>query len=95
MLQILIQALLISCAFVPKESRDQEYREMCIMQTKRLTLSAEEINGKLCDSGIDASACLMVWGVIVPVGSFVVSGSVVLIGNILHWLEYQGTCEKA
>ncbi len=67
---------------------------MCKMQTKKLTLSPEEINGKLCDSDSSANACLMFWGVIVPAGSFVVSGSVVLVGNILHWLEYQ-TCGKA
>ncbi len=92
-MQVVIATSLISCAFIPKESEDQEYREACNMQTKRLTLSVEAIDGRPCDSSIDANACLMIWGVIVPVGSFVVSGSIVFVGNTLHWLEYQGTCE--
>ncbi len=91
-MQIAMMTLLTSCAFVPKESKDQEYREVCHMQTNKLTLSVEDIKGKLCDSDLDAETCLTAWVVIVPVGSFVVSGSIVFIGNALHWLEYQGKC---
>lgn len=36
----------------------------------------------------------MIQGIAVPAGSFVVSGSIVLIGNTLHWLEYQGRCNN-
>ncbi|GGY47038.1 hypothetical protein GCM10011297_19990 [Bacterioplanes sanyensis] len=28
-----------------------------------------------------------------PAITLVVSGSVILIGNTLHWVEYEGTCE--
>lgn len=30
--------------------------------------------------------------IVVTGGSAVVSGSIVLVGNTAHWLEYQGTC---
>lgn len=73
---------------------DQEHAEGCRMSTKKLTLSAETIAVNACNGGAEESACLMLFGVIIPVGSLLVSGSVVLAGNILHWLEYQGSCEK-
>ncbi len=92
-ISILTISLLASCVFVPEESEKQKYADNCHMYTKQLTLSAEEIKGNLCTSDDSAEACLMVYGVILPVSSFVISGSIVLIGNTLHWLEYQGPCD--
>ena len=37
--------------------------------------------------------CLALTGVVIPAGSFVVSGSIVLSSNTLRWLEYQGHCD--
>ncbi len=31
--------------------------------------------------------------VAIPVTSFIVSGSIVVVGNTVHWLEEQGTCD--
>jgi len=91
---VVIAGILSSCVFVPEESEKQKYADNCNMFTKQLTLSAHEIKGQLCDSNESSEACLMVYGVILPVGSFVISGSIVLIGNTLHWLEYQGPCSN-
>ena len=33
-------------------------------------------------------------GVIVPMVTLAVSGSAVLIGNTVHWMEYQGRCDE-
>jgi hypothetical protein len=33
-------------------------------------------------------------GVVIPAGSLVVSGSIVLSSNTLRWLEYQGHCDE-
>ena len=63
------------------------------MLTKKLTLSANEIKGRLCESGSNIEACLVTFGIIIPAGSFVISGGIVLVGNTLYWLEYQGTCK--
>ena len=88
----LLVIVLSSCVFVPEESEDQKYSDNCNMFTKKLTLSPQEIKGKLCNAEDSAEACLMVYGIILPVSTFVISGSIVLIGNTLHWLEYQGPC---
>ena len=84
--------VLSSCVFVPKESEKQKYADNCNMYTKQLTLSAQEIKGHICNADESAEVCLMVYGIALPVGSFVISGSIVLIGNTLHWLEHQGPC---
>ncbi len=39
-------------------------------------------------------ACLAVI-LAVSAGSFIVSGSIVLTNNTVHWLEYQGTCSDS
>jgi hypothetical protein len=91
----LFVVFLEACTFVPEISEKQKYSSSCHMLTKHLKLSAREIKGNLCDSGDSADACIMTFGVIVPLGSFLISGSVVLVGNTLHWLEAQGPCSRA
>ena len=56
----------------------------------KLTLA--EINDvNICQSSAkDAAYCILAIGVVIPAGTFVVSGSIVIVGNTLHWLEYQG-----
>ena len=94
---VLITFFATSCAFVPKISDKQKYTGNCNMFTKNLTLSVTEIKGQVCNdakNNNDLVACLMIFGAIVPATSFVISGSIVLVGKTLHWLEYQGTCEE-
>jgi len=96
-LATLITFFATSCAFVPKISDEQKQTENCNMFTKNLTLSATKIEDQVCidaKGNKDLEACLILFGVIVPAGSFVISGSIVLVGKTLHWLEYQGTCEE-
>ncbi|WP_221794905.1 hypothetical protein [Oceanobacter mangrovi] len=40
----------------------------------------------------EMAACLALFGVVVPVGSTIVSGSIYLVGNTLHWIEKQAYC---
>lgn len=86
--------LVSSCSFVPKASENQEYFAECPMLTKQLTLSVTELEGGVCDDDDDLEACLLTLGVVVPVGTLVLSGSIVVAGNTLHWLEYEATCEN-
>ena len=81
---------LIACAFVPKVDHQQDYAKHCEMYTKELTLDAVSMGGLDCGGN---STCVAVAG-IVPVTTFLVSGSIVLVGNTLHWLEYQGSCDE-
>jgi hypothetical protein len=88
--------LLSSCAFVPRVSDNQIYANKCQMHTRHLTLGAEDLGALNCGSSGNnesAEACMIAFGVVVPVSTFIVSGSIVVAGNTLHWLEYQGSCE--
>ena len=81
---------LIACAFVPKVDHKQDYAKHCEMYTEELTLDSISMGGLDCGGN---STCVAVAG-IVPVTTFLVSGSIVLVGNTLHWLEYQGSCDE-
>ena len=83
-----------SCTFFPTVSREQGYADSCEMLTRQLTLSVEVLEFNGCGDNADAGACLLFAAVGLPTITFVVSGSVVLAGNTLHWLEYQGICDE-
>jgi hypothetical protein len=84
-----------SCAFFPSSSGKQDYSNECDMNTKKLHL--EKIgDSDFCLKGDrlnekELISCLMIGGFIGST-SAIVSGSIVLIGNTIHWLEYQATC---
>ena len=90
---LLVISLISSCTFVPKVSDNQENLFECSMFTRKLTLSATKYEDGMCDD-VNLETCLLGMAIVVPAGSLVVSGSLVLIGNTLHWLEYQGTCNN-
>lgn len=94
----LVSALLMTaCAFVPAVKSPETSQSACSFYTPEWTLSVQQIDEESFCRGArdDLDACLLTAGVIIPVGSLLVSGSVVLVGNTLHWLEYQGTCEDS
>ncbi|MCR8922288.1 hypothetical protein NO559_05860 [Dasania sp. GY-MA-18] len=67
------------------------------MQTRKLSLSSNSIKHSYSchgHSGHDAKACLAALGIVVPAGSFIISGSIVAANNTLHWLEYHGSCDE-
>jgi hypothetical protein len=61
----------------------------CKTYTRSMSLKAIPMTPDSIACGDEA--CLAVLAVI-SAGSALVSGSIVLTGNTLHWLEYQGTC---
>lgn len=85
-------ASITACAFYPTTSEQQQYANRCDMFTKQLTLTTTQLAELRCNN-CDADAFAAVY-IGVPAVTFVVSGSIVLAGNTLHWLEYQGTCES-
>ncbi len=84
------------CAFYPTTSDQQHHSDDCQMYTRELALDYAEMPIEECaGSGAEGSLiCLAALGVVVPVGSLVASGSIVVAGNSLHWLEYHGTCNE-
>jgi hypothetical protein len=91
---IMLTALVASCVFVANESQNQYRNDDCHVSSKKLTLSTTEFGvGVSCHGSSEMmAACLVTYGVIVPVGSLILSGSVVMVGNILNWVEVQKSC---
>ncbi len=90
---ILLASVLASCAFVPAVDEQHRYAQECDMYTRQLELKIEQYDQFWNCQGGNLNECLL--GVVIglPAITFVVSGSVILIGNTLHWFEYEGTCE--
>ncbi len=66
------------------------------MATKKLTVQPK-IRAKysMCDEQAllqDVIPCLIGNGLVGSI-SFVVSGSIMVIGNTIHWMEYQSGCD--
>ena len=82
---------LISCVeFRPEISENQSYGKDCELKTMKLDLKVG-IAPPVTSMGDCDENCL-IFPVIVSAGSLIVSGSMVLTNNALHWLEYQGKC---
>ena len=103
-----LTALLIlsGCTVYPsKVPLDQGYAR-CELVSRQLALNYEWLEANthadlwrgLGDCQQSAEVCLGAYVVIVggwTAGSAIVSGSVYLAGNTLHWLEYQGRCNNS
>lgn len=81
--------------FVPAQKEDTNLSADCKLSYPKMELVAQEYDRSVCGSGMDSKACLLVYGIVLPAGSFVVSGSIVISHNIVRWIEYQGSCEES
>lgn len=91
LIAIIFLLTLTSCVFVPVVSENESN---CILQTQKLELQVEHSHGSL-GFHCTGEACMAVLAVAsaVSISTFIVSGSVVLIGNTFHWLEKEGSCD--
>lgn len=89
---VLVSCLFVlqSCAFTPKKVVDRS--QSCKLSTPKLTLEANKMD--IPNKCVDR-LCLVTLGVVVPASSFVLSGSIVVAGNVVRWVEYQGSCEES
>lgn len=88
----LLAALLLSaCVYYP--TTDKQYQN-CTLVTKKLELDYTKMHfhPRACNE----EECMAQLAVVaaVPATTFIVSGSIVVIGNALHWMEKEGTCEE-
>jgi predicted ABC-type transport system involved in lysophospholipase L1 biosynthesis ATPase subunit len=88
---IFLLSSLASCVFIPAVSPEQP---TCILHTKKLVLKTSESKGAL-GARCTGEACLVILGAAsaVALSTLIVSGSIVLVGNTVHWLEKEGTCD--
>ena len=104
---IILLSLFLGGCFLPKVVQENE--QECKLSTKKLTLEYSEIGTHAGANAIhdamliasiecDTPECLLIipLGILaVPVGSFIVSGSIVVVGNTIHWIEKQGRCKDS
>ncbi|WP_299494707.1 hypothetical protein [uncultured Shewanella sp.] len=87
--------LLPSCVFLPKVSPNHPPYEACYTVTKKLILEEKvKMKYSLCrteDLAHTPIFCLALSGIVASTTA-IASGSIVLVGNTLHWLEYKARC---
>ena len=84
--------MLTSCvAVTPIETSDVDDIRCQLSTKKRSLQSISYRTGVACHN----SGCLTALGIsaLYTVSTAVISGSIVLIGNTVHWLEKQGKCD--
>lgn len=82
-------ALLQACIYLPHTT--SAYDEECQIERKYLKLRAEQIGYLGSCGGRDCALALVAFGA-VAAASMVVSGSIVVVGNLVYWAEKQGKC---
>jgi hypothetical protein len=72
----------------------QHYDDECHIVTKHVELNKPEFSGiNYCRDAADCIGSLVGLGVM-SAASAVISGSVVVVGNAVYWLEKQGQCQR-
>ncbi|OIR15771.1 hypothetical protein GALL_32720 [mine drainage metagenome] len=101
-----LAASLSACIYVPVVDESKDSAAACETITKHMSMQnlfergARDTQGRSNDIPInigggcnsECAAAILAAVVVVSAGSAIISGSIVLTGNTVHWLEYQGTC---
>lgn len=83
--------LLQACVFVPRTV--QTYDESCQMVTREAVLEVQTI-GIFQQCHNDGCRAALVAAGVVSAVTAVVSGSLVVVGNVVYWIEKQGQCRR-
>lgn len=82
-------ALLAGCIYLPMTT--DVYSPECARTLKHITLTSEQVGAfVVCDH--EACVALLVLAGVVSAASAVVSGSIVVIGKAVYWIENQINC---
>lgn len=92
-LGLLTTITLAGCVVVPRQTTS--YNEDCQIVQKHLKLGVALLTDKPPLDCSNEKECAMLLAVYagVAAGTAVVSGSIVLVGNTVYWLEEQGRCD--
>lgn len=96
LLAVLPLALLQACVYVPRTR--EVYDAGCQVVYKQMVMESVQMRGaEQCTRSPAAPECLVaaLGSGFTVVASAVVSGSIVIAGNTLYWLEKQGSCRPA
>ena len=86
---ILAAASLAACVYVPRTT--EVYDDECRIQAKQMTLDVQQVGVFLHCHDRACGAVLVTLGA-VTVASAIVSGSIVVAGNVVYWFEKRGRC---
>jgi len=89
---------LSSCIFVPRTVPNNKDKCELITREFKLELEDADISNEVFSECEDAGCVILtpiVAAIFLPAGSFIVSGSVVAIGNTIHFIEGQGRCDDS
>ena len=93
---VLSLSLLSACVFFPKTSPNQYDGGSCGTVTKKLRLEVKvKKKYSICSTRElkkSLGICLVLSGIAAS-ATAVVSGSVVLLGNTIHWVEHKARCD--
>lgn len=94
---IFIIALINGCTSKPVVVRDEDNLRCNLETKKRELIIREEIknSSSRSDVGNAINGLMLAIGSVYSATTFIVSGSVVLVGNTVHWMEKQGKCDDA
>lgn len=84
--------LLAGCVMVPRTT--ESYDPDCRITTRQMELQPVQI-GTLMGCHNQGCAALLVAAGATAAASTVISGSIVIVGNVVYWFEKQGRCNKA
>ena len=85
-------AALSACVYVPRTT--EVYDADCRIQSKQMKLEPVQIAHLGQCAGGNACGALLVVAGATAAASAVVSGSIVVAGNMVYWLEKQGRCVR-
>lgn len=90
---LLMLSLLQGCVAYPKETFRKDY-ERCDLVSREYHLAMNRSGLKMLKGTGDPFQALVLAGIVASITT-VVSGSVVVVGNTVHFLEKQGSCDDS
>lgn len=88
---VCLVVLLSACVYLPRTT--QVYDDDCRILAKQMTLDLHQAGIFSAGCSNQGCAALLVAFGAVAMASAVVSGSIVIAGNIVYWFEKRGRCQ--
>ena len=83
--------LLQACVIVPRTV--ERYDAECRIQSRHVVLDAVQV-GSIGSCSNQGCVAIVALAGVTAAASAVVSGSIVVVGNVVYWLEKQGRCTR-
>lgn len=92
MLIIIVVAMLQACVFVPVTKT--VYDTDCQVTSKHMELEPVQV-AAINHCNHDTCVAILAAASVTAVASAVISGSIMVVGNVVYWFEKQGQCKRA